>query len=235
MRESDYNIPNITMASFQCFKDTNYDKHLRLGYWGDIVTGPFLSFGVQCEYPEVFKLMNRLHYKSAIDRSQYNLMSMIYEITTHNQYPLKPRSSNEDEISTDLLIDCEDFPDEIDTSFFEIKFLSLQAFSNQASLNKFKNQFDVVYAGCALSHVLTPDFLNLCLNEDSNLILESPQFVLDLKPELIPSYHTKFDSIFSKTSLQKCETSKIEDTNYCLGLGPQHNQLDCFTFYSTKA
>jgi len=52
------------------------------GYWGDLVSGPFFSFGIEAEEPELFRVANRQHVKNAVEVSEYNVASCMFEMRT---------------------------------------------------------------------------------------------------------------------------------------------------------
>jgi len=70
-----------------------------LGFWGDVVLGPYFSIGVKCETPnqaarDLFKIVNKgtgteQHRRTAVHIAAYNVVSILYEIETGQQYELK--------------------------------------------------------------------------------------------------------------------------------------------------
>jgi dynein assembly factor 3 len=57
-READYTCPNPTLLDDMPGRDAKGARVLRHGYWGDITTGPYITFGVACEDPRMLKLVN---------------------------------------------------------------------------------------------------------------------------------------------------------------------------------
>ena len=41
------------------------ESHHRRGYWGDIVSSPYLSYGIQCEDKSFFKTANKVFIKAS--------------------------------------------------------------------------------------------------------------------------------------------------------------------------
>ena len=44
----------------------NGERQVRLGYWGDVLIGPFLSYGLRCENADLLKKQNRVYVKVAL-------------------------------------------------------------------------------------------------------------------------------------------------------------------------
>ena len=99
------------------------EKVARRGYWGDIVSSPFLSFGIQSENKDLFKSQNGRHIhvsvcsctcihtymysvtsahihmahllQSSVQVSNYNITSLIHKLTTGEDYsPPNSTSTN---------------------------------------------------------------------------------------------------------------------------------------------
>lgn len=55
VREATYDTPNRTLASGMILKNQEGDKVARRGYWGDIIVGPYVAYGIECEEKSFFE------------------------------------------------------------------------------------------------------------------------------------------------------------------------------------
>jgi len=85
IRDAPYDVPNRTLGSGKVFREKSGSVERR-GYWGDIVNGPYVGIGVECEQKKYFEERNKQYVKSAVDVAQYNVSSMCHEIITGTKY-----------------------------------------------------------------------------------------------------------------------------------------------------
>jgi dynein assembly factor 3, axonemal len=93
-----YNKPNRTMASYAEGKERGL-SHLRRGFWCNIVTSPFLGFGIDSEMPNrhaagLFEIYNKdagseQHRHHAVEVAVHNVLSYLYEIESGCIYKMK--------------------------------------------------------------------------------------------------------------------------------------------------
>ena len=91
VRESIYPEMNRTLVTRSCgitkeYIDRNMQDHgcsvQSKGYWGDLLSGPYFSFGIEAEEPELFRVSNKQHVKNAVQVSEYNVAACIFEMRT---------------------------------------------------------------------------------------------------------------------------------------------------------
>ncbi|XP_067875801.1 dynein axonemal assembly factor 3-like isoform X2 [Heterodontus francisci] len=89
IREGLYDVPNKSLASGLL---VNYkgEKVPTRGYWGDIVTSPYIAFGIETEEQSFLKTANGVHVKTAQDISQYNITALLHELIAKERYVLLP-------------------------------------------------------------------------------------------------------------------------------------------------
>ncbi|XP_078388106.1 dynein axonemal assembly factor 3 [Cetorhinus maximus] len=87
VREGLYDVPNKSLASGLLL---NYkgEKVPTRGYWGDIVTSPYIAFGIETEEQSLLKTANGAHIKTAQDISQYNITALLHELVAKERYAL---------------------------------------------------------------------------------------------------------------------------------------------------
>jgi dynein assembly factor 3 len=62
LRDVGYDKPNITLSSGMVFNNPlSGDKLARRGYFGDIVVGPFISYGIQASNEDFYKKQNDIY------------------------------------------------------------------------------------------------------------------------------------------------------------------------------
>ncbi|XP_018320750.1 dynein assembly factor 3, axonemal homolog [Agrilus planipennis] len=81
--ECDFSKPN---RSFVTGVFPNGKSYLHYGYLGDILTGPFAAYGLECEDKEFLKSSNGQNVHRATDVTERNLMQIFHELETQDKY-----------------------------------------------------------------------------------------------------------------------------------------------------
>uniref|UniRef100_A0A1B6CBW1 Dynein assembly factor 3, axonemal homolog n=1 Tax=Clastoptera arizonana TaxID=38151 RepID=A0A1B6CBW1_9HEMI len=173
------------------------DRIVHHGYLGDIVSSPYINFGVLCEDEEMMKERNGIRTQRATDISERNLMRLFHEIEKKEKYTHKGKGDLElGAVITELAeIDLEkleeiqeekpkpDVKRKDDYSAMTITqtkvfFLPIDALKDCKP--KFKDFFDVVVFSQNLAQRLTPDVM--CLAKDGAVLLaETRKYLTTLK------------------------------------------------------
>ena len=91
VREATFPAPNRTLVSFakgttKEFKDRDCnDKGRKVetrGFWCDILNSPYHCYGTHAEDPELFRVANRQHVRNAVEVSEHNVASCLFEMRT---------------------------------------------------------------------------------------------------------------------------------------------------------
>ncbi|CAF0883824.1 unnamed protein product [Adineta ricciae] len=179
LNRQDYTQPNRTLASAHVFQSTDGTKQARRGYWGDILTGPFVAHGLEPidnDDPQMQSKANDKFVKTATDVSEYNVLKLIDQVQLQNNQ-------------------------------IKIIFLPLNSIADlcTASTQRYQNlQFDLIYVGCGLTHYLNEQgehFSSSIMSRGSTLLLELPTFLLDLKQDQLEQLEKRYDEL-AKTA--KC-------------------------------
>lgn len=101
-REGVYDRPNKTLSSGMLFKKSDGSRVPTRGYWGDMVTGPFTTFGIESEEQSLYKLANGRHVKNSQDFTLHNLLALFHELQTGEKYQLQPEENNLQSTSSKL-------------------------------------------------------------------------------------------------------------------------------------
>ncbi|XP_017347855.1 dynein axonemal assembly factor 3 [Ictalurus punctatus] len=81
MREGVYCVANQSLLSTRVFSRRG-DKVGVRGYWGDIVSSPYLSFGIETEHKELLKMQNNRHVKTAQDVCIANVQTLFTSLSS---------------------------------------------------------------------------------------------------------------------------------------------------------
>ncbi|XP_067140646.1 dynein axonemal assembly factor 3 isoform X2 [Centruroides vittatus] len=72
------------------------ERYIRRGYWGDILTSPYIAYGIECEQ-EFLEKRNRIYTKTSQDISYHNTLAMFHELIYDEHY----KSLNKEQLSSD--------------------------------------------------------------------------------------------------------------------------------------
>nr|XP_046233599.1 dynein axonemal assembly factor 3-like isoform X2 [Scatophagus argus] len=86
MREGAYQITNPTLLSSRVFSQTG-DKVAVRGYWGDIISSPYLAFGIETDDKSLLKTQNGQHIKTAQDISFANVQALFQSLSSRRGCP----------------------------------------------------------------------------------------------------------------------------------------------------
>jgi dynein assembly factor 3 len=173
LTRQDYTQANRTLASAFVFQASDGTKQARRGYWGDIITGPFLSHGllpIDNDDPQIQAKANDKFVKTATDVSEYNVLKLLSQLQEQNNQ-------------------------------IKIVLLPLNSIGDlcTASKERYRHlQFDLIYLGCGLTHYLNEqgeNFSSSIMSRGSTLILELPTFLLDLKKEQLEQLEKRYDEM----------------------------------------
>ncbi|KAI8620902.1 hypothetical protein BC830DRAFT_394687 [Chytriomyces sp. MP71] len=78
VRDCTYDKPNRTTATIDVMKQDGV-KVSKWGYFNDIVTGPFIPYGVETEKEELLKKENDIHKYPSCEVAQFNIKSYLEE------------------------------------------------------------------------------------------------------------------------------------------------------------
>ncbi|KAL6489143.1 hypothetical protein MHYP_G00028840 [Metynnis hypsauchen] len=94
MREGLYQRANQTLLSVRVFNHRGDRVGLR-GYWGDIVSSPYLSFGIETENKDLLKTQNNQHVKTAQDITVANVQMLFESLSARGGHRYAPQLVSE--------------------------------------------------------------------------------------------------------------------------------------------
>ena len=238
LRDSAYDTPNKTLASGMIFNDPrNWEKISRRGYFGDIIVGPFLAYGIESENMDFYKKQNDHYRYTSMDVAKANLSSMLQSILELSELDLnKYRRKEEQEAKCgsakiteipkleeiaekeDVNIKVEEKKkpenDEESEEYFKLdnfkfKFLPLTMLQDLGQKSKYDNFFNIVYFGnSGITHMNESMKKVLKKSGESSLIVfETVKHMIELKDEQISALSDKIREIGKQNGL-------VDVTNY---------------------
>ena len=234
LRDANYNCPNFTLASTTVFDDPyKLDKAVRRGYFGDVVIGPFICYGIESENPEHYKKANDQYRFTAVDLTKANVTKMmesvlrqkgikIEETLSKKITELKIEEINEDSIELVDAIEndseCKinddkaylDFSDEI-----KFIFLPLSAFEQELqNKNRFENHFDLAYFSNYGFKYFNMNLMKKLLrkNIETAFVFETAKYMIELDNEKINSFSQHLIKIANENKL-KCFKNESYSVN----------------------
>jgi dynein assembly factor 3 len=221
LRDSSYDTPNKTLASGFVFNDPrNGDKTSRRGYFGDIIVGPFLAFGIDSENKDFYKKQNESYRYTAWDIARSNLNSLMLSLLKTSGLNLKKYRVDEAENISAKITELKleeinkvegDDKQETDTpieDFFKLEnckitFLTLTALQDFTQKSKYENFFDIIYlANSAVTYMNDSKLKKLLKTNQKSLVLfETAKFMLELKNEQINGFSERVKEIAKENEL----------------------------------
>jgi dynein assembly factor 3 len=178
LRDSQYDTANKTLASGMVFNDPrSWEKTSRRGYFGDIIIGPYLAYGIKSDNLDFYKKQNENYRFTAWDVAKDNvekLMTAVLDLSGLDltKYKKKEEASLSAKI-TELKLEeiVEESEIEVETTdenktppasfdqlesdleeYFELEnvefnFMPLSSMEDLGQKSKYEHFFDVVYFG----------------------------------------------------------------------------------------
>ncbi|XP_060777097.1 dynein axonemal assembly factor 3-like [Neoarius graeffei] len=221
MREGLYCIANQSLLSTRVFSRRGDKVGLR-GYWGDIVSSPYLSFGIETEDKELLKKQNNQHVKTAQDISVANVQTLFKSLSkraghTHvselaeESVDGTAETQPEPSVSRDETQQPEDKPDDkthaeekqnhtshrldlMTLNGIRVSFLSLDSLPRLSTKSRYCRLFNAVYCSASMVHHLDSSLTQIAA-PDAVLIVELAKYLLDLSKEQEAGFATRVSEI----------------------------------------
>ncbi|KAI8926916.1 hypothetical protein BC831DRAFT_454358 [Entophlyctis helioformis] len=183
VRESAYDAANRSMATVDILKQDGVGV-AKWGYFSDILFGPYLAFGLDTEAKEMLKTANDHHKHTSQEISEYNVRSLIHELTTGTPY---------DESQTSKLIaspaDASARPysalDRLKISYLPCD----PAHTFDKKRAKLANKFHRIVLSNGMAHKI-PDAAHL-LHPDGQMVVETAKYMIELNKDQAGAYRDK--------------------------------------------
>ncbi|XP_066484965.1 dynein axonemal assembly factor 3 isoform X2 [Tiliqua scincoides] len=209
LREAVYDIPNKSLASGRLLRHKGEPVPAR-GYWGDIATGPYVTFGIESEDAYMLKTCNGVPTKSAQEISLHNVTAMLHGLSYHNHYD-PPASSDKEENSGSLQggNDCAKLnaPNSPPASEgIQVHFLPLNCLSELHHKSRYQQLFNLIFFSCSMVHFLKPN-LHLVSAPKATLVIEMTNFLPDLRKEQVSEFASRVASMVTGSGFVPAEVT----------------------------
>ncbi|XP_051737433.1 dynein axonemal assembly factor 3-like isoform X1 [Ctenopharyngodon idella] len=238
MREGLYQSANQSLLSTRVFNHRG-DRVAVRGYWGDIISSPYLSFGIETENKDLLKTQNNQHIKTAQDISEVNVLALFECLATRGSSLLNedvPNPSSSCCQSTDSLITEEKIQNDppssqthtepeqqtqeldlLNVSGVKVSFLSPDSLTKLSLKNKYRNLFNSIFCSASMVHQLDSSLREITA-PDAALVIELANFLLDLSKEQASGFADRVKEIAEES-----------------GFTPTHNQSsDVYAVFTRK-
>lgn len=207
--DTDPCIPNVTLASFQ-----NNSKKPLSGYFGDIVTGPYPAFGLDCENKDMLKKYNGQLRKTATDISLFNVQQMFHEIEKNSAYD--PPKEDFDSVTREDVTEqlkarkndwrrpSEDSYSSIPVYDVEIIFLPITAMKDYPEKPQFQKFFDIITIPQNLVNQLPPTWKNFP-KPGAKVLVESNRYLLSCGRDALAKDKTSLDDFMKNAGCEIVE------------------------------
>lgn len=220
MREGLYQTANQSLLSTRVFSHRG-DRVAVRGYWGDIVSSPYLSFGTETENKNLLKKQNNQHVKTAQDISEVNVLALFECLSIRESSLLnkdEPNQSSSCCQSKESLVteekmendppaspthtEPEQHPAEQQTqeldllnlSGVKVSFLSPDSLSKLPLKNKYSNLFNTIFCSASMVHQLDSSLRKITA-PDAALLIELANFLPDLSKEQVSGFADRVKEI----------------------------------------
>ncbi|XP_041093487.1 dynein assembly factor 3, axonemal-like, partial [Polyodon spathula] len=189
LREGVYETANRTLASGALLKHEGEMVPVR-GYWGDIVTSPYISFGIETEHPDLLKTANGRPTKTAQEVSYHTVLQLLQALPTRRRCAgeqmeeqaivgdpsANQRAPSPEETAADYA------PLSLDQ--VKIHFLPVNCVERLHERSRYKQLFNIIYCSCSLVHQLKAPLRQIAAPRAA-LIIELGRYVLDLHTDQV--------------------------------------------------
>ncbi|KAM4526134.1 dynein axonemal assembly factor 3 isoform 2-T2 [Fundulus diaphanus] len=183
MREGIYQITNPTLLSTRVFNEQKGDKVGIRGYWGDIVSSPYLSFGIETDDRSLLKTQNGQHLKTAQDLSYANMQGLFQSLSSRRGCLTTPHSDPDaGKAATLSQQKSPSVNDLMHLGGVSVTFLPLDSLQKLPQKQKYRHYFNTIYFSATCVHQLGPAMRQIAA-PDGVLVVELAKYVLDLNKE----------------------------------------------------
>ncbi|KAF7204526.1 dynein axonemal assembly factor 3 isoform X1 [Nothobranchius furzeri] len=210
MREGAYQITNPTLLSSRAFNQRG-DKVSIRGYWGDIVSSPYLSFGIESDDESLLKTCNGQYIKTAQDISFANTQRLFQSLSSRRGCLTTPQSDSEAETAR-----TEQKPvsvhDLMRLNGVSVTFLPLDSLHKLPEKQKYSRYFNSIYFSASCVHQLDPVIRQIAA-PDTVLVIELAKYILDLSKEQEVGFAEKVAAMALEAGFEPWNQGRSDDVH----------------------
>lgn len=201
----------------------NGNNFLHYGYLGEMITGPFVAYGLDSTDKEYLKKNHNSFLHRSTDVTERNLKEIFHEILNQNEYvhqktndlhlgsvvtqlnDMKVVDSTADGVLVKKSVrKCIDLGGDV-----RITFLSMSYFNNFEFKEEFHNFFDLIYFNFTYLKHINGEIIKKIAKEKSLLYVENQRFVLHFRDKELESYK---DEVKTKIDGLQCKNIEFNAT-----------------------
>ncbi|XP_072311689.1 dynein axonemal assembly factor 3-like [Eucyclogobius newberryi] len=202
MREGVYQSLNPTLLSCRVFSQKG-SKVAVTGYWGDIVSSPYLAFGIETDDKSLLKTQNGHHVKTAQDVSVANVQTLFQALSRRQR-------TTPDEEKRAPPTDTVTANDLMQLDGISVTFLPMDALTKMPQKEKYVNFFNVIFFSVGCVHQLGPALRQIAA-PDAVLVVELAKFILDLNKEQESGFRTKVEDMAQESGFEPWQKETTDD------------------------
>ncbi|XP_015249754.1 PREDICTED: dynein assembly factor 3, axonemal-like isoform X2 [Cyprinodon variegatus] len=199
MREGVYQRTNPTLVSTRVFNHKG-DKVGFQGYWGDIVSSPYLSFGIETDDESLLRTQNRQHVKTAQDISCSNMQGLFQSLSSRGRCLTTAHSDAEKTPKLNLM----------QLSGVSVTFLPLDSLQKLPLKQKYCHYFNTIYFSANCVHQLGPMMRQIAA-PDAVLVVELAKYILDLNKRQEAGFVEKVASLALEAGFEPWREHAADD------------------------
>ena len=200
---------------------------------GEIITGPFIAYGVECDEKSMFEKSNDRHRHSSLDVTVHNLEKIFKTLNKIEMQPseMNAKSDNEEGGGGDGGQQKFNGANKRISDTISVTFLPMESAKFLYLKSQFHKKFHLVYFGNSMAQNLTPEMahvfspkcvvivegvrydrilfhpIHLCTSCSSTVlnltVIFSCRYILELRKEHINAYNEKVEELAKKVNLHK--------------------------------
>ncbi|XP_061565351.1 dynein axonemal assembly factor 3-like [Cololabis saira] len=212
MREGVYQITNPTLLSSRVFGQRGEKVAVR-GYWGDIASSPYLSFGIETDDESLLKTQNGQHVKTAQDISFANVQGLFQSLSSRRGCLTVSQSGTETKNpTTQAGQKSARINDLMQLNGVSVTFLSLDSLQKLPEKQKYSHYFHTIYLSASCVHQLDRTMRQIAA-PDAVVVIELAKYILDLNKEQEAGFATKVASMALEMGFEHLHESNSDDVH----------------------
>ncbi|XP_028423263.1 dynein assembly factor 3, axonemal isoform X1 [Perca flavescens] len=212
MREGVYQITNPSLLSSRVFTQKG-DKVAVRGYWGDIVSSPYLSFGIETDDKSLLKTQNGQHIKTAQDISFANVQELFQSLSSRRGWPTTFQSDAEpEEPSPEADGKSVSINDLMCLNGISVTFLPMDSLNKLPEKQKYSHFFNIIYFSASCVHQFGPTTRQIAA-PDAVIVVELAKYILDVNKEQEAGFAKKVVSIALEAEFEPWREGKSDDVH----------------------
>ncbi|KAI1896302.1 hypothetical protein AGOR_G00093390 [Albula goreensis] len=220
MREGIYQTTNHSLLSTRVFNHRG-DRVAVRGYWGDIVSSPYLSFGIETDDKTLLKTQNGQHTKTAQDIAYHNVQELFQALSCRcHSTSISMKGSQEKQGEDSLANHSNSSPQPeakqkspenelLCLDGVNVTFLPVDSLTKLPDKQRFSHLFNAIYCSASMVHQLRPSLRQIAA-PDAVLVVELAKYLLDLSKEQVKGFAEKVDDIVREAGFESSDGEKSD-------------------------